>query len=181
MRRRVDNFCPPDSKHWTNQRQTFQGLKAFHSAKSAGPGAAGGPQEKGFKLIIGVVRQRDTRRSEPPKEIVAGFTGGHFNRDTFFFGVRRNVGFSGYTFNAEFFAQRFNESFVAVGLRATNGMVQVRGGQLVSEPMKNMEQRDRISTAGNTNDNGFAGGNKISPLNHRFDFFDQVHKLGFGS
>jgi hypothetical protein len=106
---------------------------------------------------------------------VPDFAGGHFERDTFFFGERGNIGFRGDAFDPEFFAEGFNEGFVAVGFRAANGMIQVRGGQLVSEAMKDVKQCDGVGPAGNAGDDMRAFGNQVIPFNRRFNFFDQVH------
>ena len=78
-------------------------------------------------------------------------------------------------FDAKFFAERFNERFVAISFRAADGMVQVRGNQRITEPMQDVKQRDGVGTAGNADDNGCSGRNQISLLNRRFDFIDQIH------
>ena len=77
--------------------------------------------------------------------------------------------------DAEFFAECFDKGFIAVSFIAANGMIQVRGDQRITEAMQDMQQRDGIGAAGNPNNNARSFGNKIFPLNRRFDFFNEIH------
>lgn len=103
------------------------------------------------------------------------FARGHFEGDTPLFGERGNIGLGGDAFDAELFAKVFDEGLVGVGFRAANGVVEVRGNDVVPKSMQDVEQRDGVGSAGDANDDARAFGNQAFPLNRRFDFFDQVH------
>ena len=80
------------------------------------------------------------------------FAGGHFKRDAFFFGERGNIHFGSDAFDAKFCAKVFDKGLIGVSFRTANGMVQVRGGQFVSEAMEDMKQCNGIGAAGDTDD-----------------------------
>ena len=103
------------------------------------------------------------------------FAGGHFKGDALLFGEGGNIDFFRNTFDAEFGAEFFDEGLVGIGLCAADRVVEMRNGQIKIEPVQNMQQRDGVSPAGNTDDDARAFGNKVFPLNRRSNFFDEVH------
>ena len=110
---------------WVDRRQ----CDWLHAGQAAVARAAQQPQEKGFDLIVGVMRQGDVAAGQAfgqtGEKLVAQLTGSSFDAVTCFGGELPRVAAPGLEWPAKLPGRMLNESSIGIAVRAAELVIEV--------------------------------------------------------